>query len=139
MTSVPTSLAVFWGEDIERRMGADARKAGIAAYDYIGSNAPAEQLLQSLSAASDRLTADFGTWKTPWGDINRFQRLNDDIVPTFTDAGAEHPRGLYLLAVGLAGFLRVRAHTREQRSGMAPAATASLPWSSLATACGRGQ
>ncbi len=90
-TSIPTSVAVFWGEDIERHIAADARKAGMSTYDYIGSKPLGEQLLQSLSAASDRLVADFGTWKTPWGDINRFQRLNDDIVPTFTDTGASIP------------------------------------------------
>ena len=63
----------------------------MSTYDYIGSKPLGEQLLQSLSAASDRLAADFGTWKTPWGNINRFQRLNDDIVPTFTDNGASIP------------------------------------------------
>jgi acyl-homoserine lactone acylase PvdQ len=42
-------------------------------------------------AASDRLAADFGSWKTPWGDINRFQRLNDDIAPRFDDAGPSIP------------------------------------------------
>jgi acyl-homoserine lactone acylase PvdQ len=110
VTSVPTSLAVFWGEDIERRVGGDGRKAGIAAYDYIGSNAPAEQLLQSLSAASDRLTADFGTWKTPWGDINRFQRLNDDIVPTFNDAGPSIPVGFTSARWGSLASLAARAY-----------------------------
>ena len=59
--------------------------------DYIASETPPEQLLQSLAAASDKLTADFGTWKTPWGDINRFQRLNDDIVSTFNDAAPSIP------------------------------------------------
>src|SRR5438067_5691172 len=43
----------------------------------------------SLAAASDKLTADFGTWKTKWGDINRFQRLTDDIVHPFTDVNIE--------------------------------------------------
>ena len=57
------------------------------------ASAPAEQLLQALAAASDKLTADFGTWKTPWGDINRFQRLNDDIAPSFNDAGPSIPVG----------------------------------------------
>jgi len=92
-TSVPTSLAVFWGEDIQRRVSADARRAGMSVPDYIGARATEEQLLQSLSAASDRLAADFGTWKTPWGDINRFQRLTDDIVHPFTDAGPSIPVG----------------------------------------------
>ena len=48
-------------------------------------------MLQALAAASDKLTADFGTWKTPWGDINRFQRLTDDIVHPFSDAGPSIP------------------------------------------------
>jgi acyl-homoserine-lactone acylase len=92
-TSVPTSLAVFWAEDIQRRVSADARRAGMSVQDYIADKATAEQLLQSLSAASDKLAADFGTWKTPWGEINRFQRLTDDIVHPFTDAGPSIPVG----------------------------------------------
>ncbi len=52
-----------------------------------------EQLLQALAAASDKLTADFGTWKTPWGDINRFQRLTGDIVQPFNDAAPSIPVG----------------------------------------------
>lgn len=91
--SVPTSLAVFWGEDIQRHVRADARHAGISTEDYIASQAKSEQLVQSLAAASDRLTADFGTWKTPWGNINRFQRLDDDITPHFDDSAPSIPVG----------------------------------------------
>src|SRR5262249_28841658 len=57
--SVPTSLAVYWGERLGMRP----------------DGATPEQLLQALAAASEKLTADFGTWKTPWGEINRFQRI----------------------------------------------------------------
>jgi acyl-homoserine lactone acylase PvdQ len=89
--SIPTSLAVFWGEDMMRRVGRDARTAGIPVYDYVGSKVHAEQLLQSLAAASDRLTGDFGTWKTPWGNINRFQRLDDDIFTHFDDSKPSIP------------------------------------------------
>ena len=89
-TSVPTSLAIFWAEDVRRTAGGGGRGAGRSGGDPIGS-ASAEQLLQSLVAASDRLAADFGSWKTPWGDINRFQRLNDDIAPRFDDAGPSIP------------------------------------------------
>jgi len=71
--SIPTSLAVFWGENIERHGGAQ--------------RATPAQLLQALSEAVDKLTADFGTWKTPWGDINRFQRITGDIVQPFNDSG----------------------------------------------------
>jgi acyl-homoserine-lactone acylase len=47
--------------------------------------------LAALVEASDRLTRDFGSWRTVWGDINRFQRLNDDINGKFSDAGPSIP------------------------------------------------
>jgi acyl-homoserine-lactone acylase len=93
VSSVSTSLAVFWGEDVQKRVGPDARKAGIYMSDYICTKAPANLLLQSLADASDKLAADFGTWKIPWGDINRFQRLTGDIVQPFSDAGPSIPVG----------------------------------------------
>ena len=79
VTSVPTSLAVYYGE----RAGGGRR----------GGSPGGDQLLQALAAASDKLTADFGTWKTPWGDINRFQRINDDIEGRFDDSQPSIPVG----------------------------------------------
>jgi acyl-homoserine lactone acylase PvdQ len=108
--SVPTSLAVFWGEDIERRVGADARTAGVSTFDYVGSKALADQLLQSLSAASDKLAADFGTWKTPWGDINRFQRFTGDIVQPFNDAEPSIPVGFTSARWGSLASFAARAY-----------------------------
>ena len=93
VASVPTCLAVFWGDEVRRRVGADAKNAGMMTDDYVANRMAPSQLLEVLSVASDRLGADFGTWKTAWGDINRFQRINDDIVPVFTDAGPSIPVG----------------------------------------------
>jgi acyl-homoserine lactone acylase PvdQ len=91
--SVPTSLAVFWGEEMLRKVGGEPRRAGMTADEYVASKASADQLLQALAVASDKLAADFGTWKTPWGDINRFQRLTDDIVHPFSDVAPSIPVG----------------------------------------------
>jgi len=93
VASVPTSLAVYWGEEVGRHVGAEARKAGIPADQYIAKMAAPEPLAQALSAAVDRLAADFGSWKTPWGEINRYQRLTGDIVQKFNDAGPSIPVG----------------------------------------------
>ncbi|MDX6501827.1 MAG: acyl-homoserine-lactone acylase, partial [Blastocatellia bacterium] len=93
VNSVPTSLAVFWGEDIRRFASADAKNAGIPVEEYIATRVPPHQLLESLSAASDRLNTDFGAWKKPWGEINRYQRLTGDIVQPFNDAGPSIPVG----------------------------------------------
>ena len=90
VTSIPTSLAVFWGEDIAQRGGGAARGAGISTADYV-AKLPGQQLLASLSAASERLVSDFGTWKTPWGEINRFQRLTGETVQPFSDSSPSIP------------------------------------------------
>ncbi|MDB5499508.1 MAG: penicillin amidase [Phenylobacterium sp.] len=89
--SVPTSLAVFWGEALWVKVAPEAKTAGVSVYDYMATRATPAQRLEALAEASDRLTQDFGTWKTPWGRINRFQRLNDDIVQHFDDAGPSLP------------------------------------------------
>ena len=93
ITSVPTSLAVYWGDELQRTTTEDARRAGLGADEYMATRASAEQRLGALARASDKLAADFGTWKTPWGDINRFQRLTGDIVQPFSDAGPSIPVG----------------------------------------------
>jgi acyl-homoserine-lactone acylase len=93
VASVPTALAVYWGEDLWQRVTPDARKAGVSVYQYIETRVSAQQRLEALAAASDRLAGDFGSWNTPWGDINRFQRLTGDIVQPFDDAKPSIPVG----------------------------------------------
>ena len=91
--SVPTSLAVFWAEDISHKVVIDARQSQMPPEEYVHSRVPAAQLLQSLSAACDKLSSDFGSWKTPWGDINRFQRISSDVVHPFEDSKPSIPVG----------------------------------------------
>ena len=93
VASVPTSLAVFWGTELWRRASPEARKAGVTTYAYLATMATPRERLEALAAAVDTLAADFGTWTTPWGDVNRFQRLDDDIAPHFDDAKASLPVG----------------------------------------------
>jgi acyl-homoserine lactone acylase PvdQ len=92
-SSVATALAIFWADDLGRRIGPQARKIGMIVDDYSATKATPEQRLQSLASASDKLAADFGTWKTPWGDINRFQRITDEVEPKFDDGKPSIPIG----------------------------------------------
>lgn len=89
--SVPTTLAVYWGTEIERRARNEARKAGMTIYDYAGTRVAPSVLLEALATASDNLTADSGTWNTRWGVMNRFQRLDDNITPHFDDSSPSIP------------------------------------------------
>jgi len=88
--SVPTSLAIFWGEEMVKRASGGQFLAGMATYDRIDA-APAAVKVAALAAATERLRRDFGRWQVPWGEINRFQRLTADIVHPFSDAGPSIP------------------------------------------------
>ena len=81
--SIATSLAVFWATEIVRKLGPSP---GIPSQENVLAKATQTHMLQALHRASDKLTADFGNWRTSWGEINRFQRLTGDIVHPFNDA-----------------------------------------------------
>ena len=83
--SIPTSVAVFYGEELWRRVSPGARAANLSVYDYMRLRATPQQRLEALDAAVTQLQADFGNWRMRWGDINRFQRLTSDIVQKFDD------------------------------------------------------
>jgi acyl-homoserine-lactone acylase len=89
--SVPTSLAVYWGEALMGLGRGHESADGLAVYNYLATGTTAGQKLGALAAAVDRLTRDFGTWRTPWGEINRFQRLTGDIVQRFSDPAPSIP------------------------------------------------
>ena len=89
--STETSLAVFWGEALWAKAAPGAKAAGVSVWDYMAEKSSNADRLAALAEASARLTTDFGSWKTPWGEINRFQRLNGDIVQTFRDDGPSIP------------------------------------------------
>ncbi len=109
VTSVPTSLAVYWGDEIGRQVSDEARKAGVPNDEFVATRAAPDQLLQALATASDKLAADFGKWQTPWGDINRYQRLTCGHRTEVRRCRTEHPGRLHLGAMGIAGVVR-RSH-----------------------------
>jgi acyl-homoserine-lactone acylase len=89
--SLATSLAVFWGEALWDKCAAAAKDAGMQVLDYMIAHSSRDQRMAALREASDRLQKDFGNWRTPWGEINRFQRNDGAIVQTFDDARPSIP------------------------------------------------
>ncbi|WP_306393559.1 penicillin acylase family protein [Telluria beijingensis] len=89
--SVPTSLAVYWGQEMVAEHGARARAESIPAVDYISTRLSPADRLDALARASNRLQADFGNWRTPWGEINRFQRLSGDLDAQYDDSKPSLP------------------------------------------------
>jgi acyl-homoserine-lactone acylase len=86
--SVATTLAIYWGTEI-----AKAVKVPEHQEEFSAPVLPADQALKALVTASAKLTAAFGTWQKPWGEVNRFQRLSDSIEAHFDDAKPSTPVG----------------------------------------------
>ncbi len=86
-SSIPTTLAIFWAQrlrqDVMKRMPAGLDQLSI--YQFLETQTSHDEKLNALSQACRELQRDFGTWKQPWGEINRFQRLTGKIEPTFDD------------------------------------------------------
>ena len=103
--SIPNSLAVYYSQQ-----GSGGRGGR-------GSNPPptSEQTVQNLAAASDKLAADFGTWKTPWGQINRFQRNDGAIVQQFDDSKPSIPVGFSSATWGSLASFGARTYPGTRR------------------------
>ncbi len=91
--SVPTAVAIFWGTELLSRVQSRASEADRDVYVYAAENTTPGERLDALLAALERLETDFGDWRTPWGEINRFQRLTGDIQLPFDDAAPSLPVG----------------------------------------------
>jgi acyl-homoserine-lactone acylase len=91
LTSVPTSLGIYWLQDLVKTHGPAAKELGMPVLEYAEKRITPAQRLEALSRASARLESAFGSWRTPWGEINRFQRLTGDIVQPFDDSKPSIP------------------------------------------------
>lgn len=94
--SIPTTLAVYWGERIYygltagRRTEAD-RENRLMMDDIIIKHSTDQEKLTALKEAMNQLEEDFGTWKKPWGEVNRFQRLTGEIQESYDDSKPSLP------------------------------------------------
>ena len=83
--SVAMSMAYYYGS-LYSRMGKNPeRLSGNERVDYYGTGSPYSERLEIFEESIKQLEEDFGTWNTPWGEINRFQRLNGDIDLQYDD------------------------------------------------------
>ena len=82
---VSTALAVHFGSHLVRKAAILEKPWDAYVFDFIAENAPDEMFIESLENALEQMEEDFGSWKTQWGEINRFQRITADIQGRFDD------------------------------------------------------
>ena len=92
VNSVETTLSVNMGEALwEIGLKDPGLKYFPGMVQWMVTAPTDAQRLEALDIAMARLTADFGSWQVPWGEINRYQRNDGAIVQTFDDAKPSVP------------------------------------------------
>ncbi len=96
--SVATAVAIRWGEALREARGTEAVAEDEPVFHSQLDQQSDAVMIAALARAIARLQQDFGSWRTPWGEINRYQRLTGDIVQPNDDSRPS-------LAVGMAPAL----------------------------------
>ncbi len=88
VTSVPTTLATYWGQELRQRVLAKGPVEGgqLGIIEAMIKNTSDEEKVQALQVMVDELVRDYGTWQVGWGEVNRFQRLTGHINEVYDDS-----------------------------------------------------
>jgi acyl-homoserine lactone acylase PvdQ len=93
--SIATTLAVEWAQrlnsSIRRIYIEDGDDDQVTATKRFAATAIPLQLLAPLNETVKQLKQQFGTWEIPWGDINRYQRISNDLVQQYDDSKISYP------------------------------------------------
>lgn len=90
--SEPTTIAMFWGEALWAKAAPPAAAARVTPWDWMADRMTPADRLDALDDAVARLRRDWGGIHVAWGEVNRFQRLDDAIArPLFDDAKPSTP------------------------------------------------
>lgn len=121
-SSIATTLAIYWNEKLQQlarpRVPNTQRLDDVTFATFSIENTTPAEKIALLSETIAVLKRDFGTWKLPWGDVNRFQRLNGDINLTFDDNKPSLPVGFTSATWGsLASFGTRTAQNTKKRYG----------------------
>ena len=119
VSSVEATLAVFWAYQllsVDHSAGTnDAANDQIRLIRSVVRNTSATQKLEILHSVLSGLQRMYGSWKIPWGQINRYQRTTGRIYPTFSDDDKSFPVGMAPAFLGsLPAYETVWNNTQKQ-------------------------
>ncbi|UJP63521.1 penicillin acylase family protein [Mongoliitalea daihaiensis] len=115
VNSVATSVAVFWGNQLMGMGRGLDRPWDAYVFDYLAEHLTQKQLIDALDKAVAKLGEDFGQWNTPWGEINRFQRVTNAIQGKFYDELPSLPVGFNSSMWGSLAAYGSRAYPNTKR------------------------
>ena len=83
--SVAMSLAHFYGMNYLARAPFPEGLSEMERITMLGTTTRPSERLEVLAETVAMLESDFGDWRMPWGEVNRFQRLSGAIQLTYDD------------------------------------------------------
>lgn len=91
--SVAMTLAHYYGMTVLRYGKRPEPMSSMEFLNYFGNESPEEERIEIFENVINHLTKTFDTWNLPWGEVNRYQRLNSDISQKFDDNKPSIPVG----------------------------------------------
>jgi acyl-homoserine-lactone acylase len=86
--SIETTLAIYWALKLRHQTAARLTDYDdqLSVIDYLANKTYNHEKVKALLVAMKELENDFGSWRQPWGEVNRFQRLSGSIESVFDDS-----------------------------------------------------
>ncbi len=113
--SVAMTLAHYYGTAMLQRAMRPEGLHGMDLITYFGTTSPMGERRRVFEEVIDQLISDFGTWDLPWGEVNRYQRLNGDIRQAFEDNKPSIPIGLASGRWGALAAYGARYHNHTKK------------------------
>ncbi|MEO5894007.1 MAG: penicillin acylase family protein [Ferruginibacter sp.] len=89
-SSVASTIAILWGYTL---LSNNTSSSSDDLYITLIKNTPPAKRLEILSEIVNGLQQLHGTWKIPWGEMNRFQRTSGSVYAQFNDDKPSLPVG----------------------------------------------
>jgi acyl-homoserine-lactone acylase len=113
--SVGMSLAHFYGQSFLSDPMIPSYLSDMEKVIYFSTKATVAQRLMAFENAITKLNEDFGSWNTPWGEINRYQRLDGNIDQVFNDSLPSIPVGMTTSRWGALAAFGMRSKQTTKR------------------------
>lgn len=94
-SSIATTLAIEWaqllGPGIRKVYIEDGETDQVQATRHFADSASPTELLNTLVTVIENLKKNFGKWELPWGELNRYQRISNDLAQRYDDSKKSFP------------------------------------------------
>ena len=90
--SISMTLAHYYGMKVLRDGKRPKSMSSMEFFNYFATSNTSNRI-KLFEDTIDYLNTTFGTWELPWGEVNRYQRLNSDIKQKFDDNKPSIPVG----------------------------------------------